>query len=59
MPHASAKQELKDALTFYKTPLGKKLIQQEPQILDQSMKEVQAWGDKLSRGGHRPGCAPK
>ncbi len=48
-----SEQELKDALTFYKTPLGKKLIQQEPQILDQSMKEVQSWGDKLSRGGHR------
>jgi uncharacterized protein len=43
-----SEQELKDALTFYKTPLGKKLIQQEPQILDQSMKEVQTWGDKLS-----------
>jgi hypothetical protein len=43
-----SEQELKDALTFYKTPLGKKLIQQEPQILDQSMREVQAWGDKLS-----------
>jgi uncharacterized protein len=43
-----SEQELKDALTFYKTALGKKLIQQEPQILDQSMKEVQTWGDKLS-----------
>jgi hypothetical protein len=43
-----SEQELKDALSFYKTPLGKKLIQQEPQILDQSMKEVQTWGDKLS-----------
>ena len=43
-----SEKELKDALTFYTTPLGKKLIQQEPQILDQSMKEVQSWGDKLS-----------
>ena len=41
-------QELKDALAFYRTPLGKKLIEQEPQVLDQSMKEAQAWGDKLS-----------
>jgi hypothetical protein len=41
-------QELKDALTFYKTPLGKKLIEQEPQILDQTMKDAQDWGDKLS-----------
>jgi hypothetical protein len=41
-------QELKDALTFYKTPLGKKLIEQEPQILEQTMKDAQDWGDKLS-----------
>jgi hypothetical protein len=42
-------QELKDALTFYKTPLGKKLIEQEPKILDQTMKDAQAWGDQLSQ----------
>ncbi len=42
-------QELKDALTFYKTPLGKKLIQQEPQILEQTMKDAQTWGDRLSQ----------
>ena len=41
-------QELKDALAFYKTPVGAKLIQQEPTILDQSMREAQSWGDKLS-----------
>jgi uncharacterized protein len=42
-------QELKDALAFYKTPLGKKLIEQEPAILDQSMKDAQTWGDRLSQ----------
>jgi uncharacterized protein len=42
-------QELKDALTFYRTPLGKKLIEQEPKILDQTMTEAQAWGDRLSQ----------
>jgi hypothetical protein len=41
-------QELKDALTFYKTPLGKKLIVEEPAILDQTMKDAQTWGDRLS-----------
>jgi uncharacterized protein len=41
-------QELKDALVFYKTPLGKKLIQQEPQILEQTMRDAQTWGDRLS-----------
>ena len=41
-------QELKDALAFYKTPLGKKLIVEEPAILDQTMKDAQTWGDRLS-----------
>ncbi len=41
-------KELKDALAFYKTSLGKKLIEQEPKILEQSMTEAQSWGDKLS-----------
>ncbi len=41
-------QELKDALAFYKTPLGKKLIAEEPAILDQSMKNAQNWANKLS-----------
>jgi uncharacterized protein len=41
-------QELKDAVAFYKTPLGKKLIQQEPQVLEQSMKDAQTFGDRLS-----------
>jgi hypothetical protein len=44
-----SEQELKDALTFYRTPLGKKLIEQEPKILDQTMTDAQAWGDKLSQ----------
>jgi hypothetical protein len=41
-------QELKDALAFYKTPLGKKLVEEEPRILDQSMNIAQNWGNKLS-----------
>ena len=43
-----SEQELKDALAFYKTPLGKKLITEEPAILDQSMKNAQNWANKLS-----------
>jgi hypothetical protein len=42
-------QELKDALAFYKSPLGRKLIVEEPKILDQSMKNAQAWADKFSQ----------
>src|SRR5262245_16395328 len=34
-------QELKDILAFYKSPLGRKLIVEEPAILDQSMKHAQ------------------
>ena len=41
-------QELKDALAFYKTPLGRKLLVEEPNILDQSLKNAQTWADKLS-----------
>ena len=42
-------QELKDALAFYKSPLGRKMIAEEPKVLDQSMKNAQAWADKLSQ----------
>jgi len=43
-----SEQELKEALAFYRTAIGKKLIEYEPQILDQTMRDAQAWGDKLS-----------
>ncbi|HEY6994817.1 MAG TPA: DUF2059 domain-containing protein [Xanthobacteraceae bacterium] len=42
-------QELKDALAFYKSPLGRKLLAEEPGILDQSMKNTQTWADQLSQ----------
>ena len=41
-------QELKDALAFYKSPLGRKLLVEEPKILDEGMKNAQAWANKLS-----------
>lgn len=41
-------QELKDLLAFYKSPLGKKVLAQDPAILEQNMKDAQAWADKLS-----------
>jgi uncharacterized protein len=41
-------QEIKDALTFYKSPLGRKLLAQEPAIADQSMRSAAGWADKLS-----------
>lgn len=41
-------QELKDLVGFYRTPLGKKLLVQEPIALDQSLKAAQAWAVKFS-----------
>jgi hypothetical protein len=41
-------QELKDALAFYKSPLGRKMVTEEPNILDQSMRNAQNWANRLS-----------
>jgi hypothetical protein len=41
-------QELKDLVAFYKTPLGQKMITQEPIALDQSLKAAQDWASKFS-----------
>jgi uncharacterized protein len=41
-------QELKDVLAFYKTPLGRKLIDQEPKIFETSSRLTQEWVDKFS-----------
>jgi len=41
-------QELKDLVAFYRTPLGKKMITEEPIALDQSLKAAQAWATKFS-----------
>jgi len=42
-------QELKDTLAFYKSPLGRKLVMEEPIILDESMKTAQTWAEGLSQ----------
>jgi uncharacterized protein len=41
-------QELKDVLAFYKSPVGKKLISEQPKVVDASMKFAQDWANKLS-----------
>jgi len=41
-------QELKDVLAFYKSPVGRKVIAQEPVILDQSGSNVEEWANKLA-----------
>lgn len=40
--------ELKDAIAFYKSPLGKKLLTEEPKVLDDTMKAVNDWSDKFA-----------
>jgi hypothetical protein len=42
-------QELKDALEFYKTPLCKKLIAEEPKALEESMKAADDWSKNSPR----------
>jgi hypothetical protein len=40
--------ELKDILTFYQSPVGRKLIAEEPKALEASMANAGDWGDKLA-----------
>jgi uncharacterized protein len=40
--------ELKDIVTFYRSPVGKKLAIEEPNTIELSMKRAQAWADDLS-----------
>jgi len=41
-------QELKEILAFYKSPVGKKVIEQEVKALEQSMGVAQQWAAKFS-----------
>ncbi len=41
-------QELKEVLAFYKTTAGKKMLTEEPKIIDASMSLAQTWGEKFS-----------
>jgi len=41
-------QELKDLLAFNKSALGKKLLAEQPQIVDSSLKFAQTWSNSLS-----------
>jgi len=43
-----SEQELRDVLAFYKSPLGQKVVSEEPAILDESMKNVDTWAGKFA-----------
>ncbi|MCK1735482.1 DUF2059 domain-containing protein [Bradyrhizobium sp. 138] len=41
-------QELKELVTFYKSPLGQKLINAEPKAIEQSMAFMNSWAQSFS-----------
>lgn len=43
-----SEQELKDMLAFYSSPLGKKVLAEQPKIVDSSLRFAQNWANKLS-----------
>jgi hypothetical protein len=43
-----SEQDLKDLLAFYQTPLGKKIIEQEPRAGEAAAQRVQLWVDKYA-----------
>jgi hypothetical protein len=42
-------QELKDLVTFYKTPLGQKLLATEPRAIQFSMSYMNQWGQVFAQ----------
>jgi hypothetical protein len=40
-------QELKDVVAFYKSPAGKKMLTQEPLVLDETFGFVQQWQGRI------------
>ena len=45
---AFTEQELKDMIAFYKTPLGKKILENEPKAAEASTKRAQDWIEKYA-----------
>ena len=41
-------QEMKEILAFYESPVGKKVLQEQPKVVEGSMKFAQDWANKLS-----------
>jgi uncharacterized protein len=40
--------ELKELVTFYKSPVGQKMLVQEPQVLDQTFTFAETWGPRVA-----------
>ena len=43
-----SEKELKDLTAFYKTPLGQKLVREEPVAVEESFQRAQRWADQFS-----------
>jgi uncharacterized protein len=41
--------ELKQLLTFYQSPVGRKALVEEPRVVQESMASAGSWGDNLSQ----------
>jgi uncharacterized protein len=41
-------QELKDLVAFYKTPLGQKVVREEPLAIDEGLKSAERWAQAYS-----------
>jgi uncharacterized protein len=46
---AFSEQELKDLVTFYKSPLGQKLLTAEPEAIQASIAFMRQWGQTFSQ----------
>lgn len=46
--NAFTEQEMKDILAFYQSPAGKKLLVEQPKLVDSSMSHAGEWANKLS-----------
>ncbi len=40
--------ELKEMLAFYQSPVGRKMVVEEPKVVDQTMTQAGEWGDLLA-----------
>nr|WP_273546243.1 DUF2059 domain-containing protein [Xanthobacter sp. NFM-26] len=43
-----SESELKEALAFYRTPTGKKLVADRPAIVQQAVQGIQGWGAQVN-----------
>jgi hypothetical protein len=40
--------ELKEGVAFYRTPLGRKLVAEEPTVVDESFNRLQDWSNRIA-----------